>query len=278
MNAIVNLSDVPVIERQHARAGLFRSQALMQGEDGSPDNFFLQLSHTFSDFASPRHRHNFDQIRVQLRSDADFARDGVMRPGMLAYFPEGVFYGPQSIAGESSTLVLQFGGASGSGYISEDRFQQGVAELRAHGEFEGGIYRTTQADGRRRNQDAYEAVWEHIHGRRLHYPASTYAQPVFIDPEVAAWRDEPGQPGVRRRALGRFEPRGVVLSMIDLAAGARTALAPYAIGFVMAGRGRAHDRPWQPHASLRTTHAALDLIADEPAQVLEIAIPPLAGA
>ena len=115
MTRIINLSEIPVLERTHARAGLFRAQALLAGLEGSPDNFFLQLSQTFSDFASPRHRHNFDQVRVQLKSDADFARDGVMQPGMVAYFPEGVFYGPQSISGESLTLVLQLGGASGAG-------------------------------------------------------------------------------------------------------------------------------------------------------------------
>jgi hypothetical protein len=275
MEAIVNLDDVPVLERQHARAGLFRSQSLLNGTEGTPENFYLQLSHTYSDFASPRHRHNFDQVRVQLKGDADFARDGVMRPGTVGYFPEGVFYGPQSIAGESSTLVLQFGGASGSGYISEERFQAGVAELRQHGTFENGIYRRTLEDGGRKNQDAYEAVWEHIHGRRLEYPKSDHAQPVFMDPAAFSWQDEPGRPGVRRKVLGRFSSRGFRMTLLGVAAGARAELAPHAIVFAMQGSGTTAAGAWTRYATLRTGAAADEVMASEDSELLELHIPPL---
>jgi len=281
MKAIVNLSDVPVVERTHARAGLFRSQSLLSGQEGTPENFYLQLSQTYSDFASPRHRHNFDQVRVQLKSDADFARDGVMRPGTIAYFPEGVFYGPQSIAGESTTLVLQFGGASGSGYISEERFQAGVAELKQHGTFEGGIYRRAKEDGGRKNQDAYEAVWEHIHGRRLEYPKSDYPQPVFLDPADFQWVDEPGQPGVRRKALGSFSARGTRLGILGVASGHTATLAPHSIVFVLQGAGHAGpdggSGGWQQHATLHTGADTQAVLATQDSELLEIHIPPLAG-
>ncbi|MCJ0762170.1 hypothetical protein [Variovorax terrae] len=276
MKAIVNLSDVPVLERTHARAGLFRSQSLLSGQEGTPENFYLQLSQTYSDFASPRHRHNFDQVRVQLKSDADFARDGVMRPGTIAYFPEGVFYGPQSISGESATLVLQFGGASGSGYISEERFQAGVIELRQHGTFEGGIYHRAKEEGGRKNQDAYEAVWEHIHGQRLAYPKSDYAQPVFLDPADFPWDDEPGQPGVRRRHLGRFSARGMRLSLLGVAAGHSALLAPHSLVFVLQGAGQAAQGAWQQHATLQTGESAETVGAAQDCELLEIHIPPLA--
>ena len=135
------------------RSGRMRLKTLATGEPGTPGNFALMLSHTPDGYDSPRHRHNFDQVRVQLHGDADFARNGVMRPGSIAYFPEGVHYGPQSIAGESATLVLQFGGASGSGYISEARFQQAVDELRRHGTFENGVFRRHEGESGRKNQD-----------------------------------------------------------------------------------------------------------------------------
>jgi hypothetical protein len=275
MQAIVNLGDVPVVERQHARAGLFRSQSLLNGDEGTPENFYLQLSQTYSDFASPRHRHNFDQIRVQLKGDADFARDGVMRPGTIAYFPEGVFYGPQSIAGESATLVLQFGGASGSGYISEERFQAGVTELKQHGSFENGIYRSSKEDGGRKNQDAYEAVWEQIHGRRLEYPKSDYAQPLFLDPADFPWSDEPAATGVRRKLLGRFSSRGMRMSVLGLAAGATAPVAPHSIVFVLQGAGRAAGGAWQQHATLRSGEVPETVTAEQDSELLEIHIPPL---
>lgn len=275
MEDLINLADVPVVERIHARAGKFKSQNLVQGQDGTPDNFFMQLSYTFADFESPRHRHNFDQIRIQLKGDADFARDGVMRPGTVGYFPEGVFYGPQSIAGESATIVLQFGGASGSGYVGEDRYQQAVAELKEHGEFDKGIYHSHRdAEGKRRNQDAYEAVWEHIHGRKLEYPKSDYAQPVFIDPAEVAWKDD--ATGIRRKQLGRFSSRGMRMDVIGLDAGASITLAPHSIVFVFEGQGSAAEGAWTQHSTLRTGDAPDTVTATQQAQLLEIHIPPLA--
>jgi hypothetical protein len=276
MEDFVNLSDVPVIERQHARAGLFRSQSLLRGVEGTPENFFLQLSRTYADFHSPRHRHNFDQVRVQLQGDADFARDGVMHPGTIAYFPEGVFYGPQSIAGESLTLVLQFGGASGSGYISEERYQQAVDELKRHGSFENGIYRRAAADGGRKNQDAYEAVWEHVHGRRIEYASSDYAQPVFLDPRDFEWQDM--GPGLRRKALGQFHPRGLRIDIVEASAGAEVQLEPHSIIFVLEGEGDFDGKPWRQHTTMRTGQAAETVRAGRRSELLRICIPPLTGA
>lgn len=277
MEALVNVSDVPVVERQHARAGLFHSQSLLHGPEGTPENFYLQLSHLHNDFFSPRHRHNFDQVRVQLVGDASFTRDGVMKPGMVGYFPEGVYYGPQENAGESKTLVLQFGGASGSGYISEERFQQGVEELKQFGTFEKGVFHRIKEDGGRKNQDAYEAVWEHIHGRRMEYPKSEHGEPVFMDPAAFEWQAEPGQAGVRRKLLGVFSARKLRISVLGLSAGASGALAANSIAFVLSGGGTAAGKEWRQHATLRTGEMPESLVASEPSEVLEIHIPHLAA-
>jgi hypothetical protein len=275
MEALVNITDVPVVERQHARAGMFHSQSLLHGPEGTPENFYLQLSHLHNDFFSPRHRHNFDQVRVQLLGDASFTRDGVMRPGTVGYFPEGVYYGPQENAGESKTLVLQFGGASGSGYISEDRFQEGVEELKSFGTFEKGVFHRPKEGGGRKNQDAYEAVWEHIHGRKLEYPKSEHEEPVFMDPATFAWSDEPGAAGVRRKLLGVFSARKLRISVLGLVAGASVPLAANSIAFVFSGRGRTGAQEWRPHATLRTGEAADTLTALEASEVLELHIPHL---
>jgi hypothetical protein len=212
---------------------------------------------------------------VQLQGDADFARDGVMRPGTIGYFPEGVFYGPQSIGGESATLVLQFGGASGSGYISEERFQQGVQELKQFGTFEKGIFHRSKEDGGRRNQDAYEAVWEHIHGRRMAYPQGEHPQPVFMHPDDFAWTDAGA--GVRRKLLGVFSARALRISVIGVAAGAAAPLAPHSLAFVLSGSGRTQATIWRQHAMLRTAQDGETLHAEEASEVLEIHLPPLAA-
>lgn len=278
MQDLINLSDVPVVERQHARAGLFRSQSLLYGPDGSPENFYLQLSHLENDFFSPRHRHNFDQVRVQLRGDAGFSRDGVMRAGMVGYFPEGVFYGPQTNAGASSTLVLQFGGASGGGYISEARFQAAVEELKEVGTFDKGVFHRPKEDGGRKNQDAYEAVWEYVNGRRMEYPVSEHKEPVFMDPADFQWQDEPGRPGVQRKLLGVFSARKLRISVLGLNAGATAAVAPNAICFVLSGAGTSQGKSWQQHATLRTGDEAGTIAATQPSEVLELHIPHLVNA
>ena len=93
------------------RGGTFHYRNLMEGTPGTIDNFQLSMGRNDKDFVSPRHRHNFEQFRFQLEGDLNFARDGVMTPGMLGYFPEGASYGPQTSEATAMTIVLQFGGA-----------------------------------------------------------------------------------------------------------------------------------------------------------------------
>ena len=100
------------------RGGTFHYRNLMEGTPGTIDNFQLSMGRNDKDFVSPRHRHNFEQFRFQLEGDLNFARDGKMTPGMLGYFPEGASYGPQTSEATAMTIVLQFGGPSGSGYLS----------------------------------------------------------------------------------------------------------------------------------------------------------------
>src|SRR5262252_9483264 len=106
---------------QH-RQGMFRHRTVAAGEPGTPGNFILELVRTTDDFFSPRHKHNFDQFRYQLEGEFDFDRNGKMTPGTIGYFPEGTPYGPQSSSVSSLTLVLQFGGASGNGYMTQEHF------------------------------------------------------------------------------------------------------------------------------------------------------------
>ncbi|MDB5843052.1 MAG: hypothetical protein JWP79_362 [Polaromonas sp.] len=275
MATIVNFADVPLIERQHARQGLFRAHPMLHGHDGTPGNFFLQLSRTYADFLSPRHRHNFEQIRVQLEGPADFDRDGVMEPGTVGYFPEGVFYGPQSIAGESLTLVLQFGGASGSGYIPEAAFQAGVEKLKAAGSFDKGIYRTTQPDGSVRSKDAYEAVWEDLNGRALKYPASRYQKPVFLDPEAFGWRETGHDAGVARRHLLTASEGELRLAQWKLAPGSQITLEANTLVFVMQGKGESNGSGWDKWSTLYSDASPLALAARSSVVVLEIRLPDL---
>src|SRR5262249_2492629 len=133
------------------RGGPFHYRNLPEGTPGAIDNFQLSMGRNDKDFVSPRHRHNFDQFRFQLEGDLDFARDGRMTPGMVGYFPEGASYGPQTSEATATTIVLQFGGASGSGYLSRKEVKQGMDELKAFGTFEGGVFRRNDGEPGKRN-------------------------------------------------------------------------------------------------------------------------------
>ena len=131
------------------RAGRIEFKRLLHGTSGRPDNFELSLVRTFADYATPRHRHNFDQIRCCLSGAMNYAPRKDLVAGSVAYFPEGTFYGPQRMAGESLVLLLQLGGASGQGFMRYEDLQAGHAALAARGTFAGGIYRGP--DGRPRD-------------------------------------------------------------------------------------------------------------------------------
>ena len=58
-------------ERKRVRPGSLEVIRLMTGTPGTPGNFFYTLGSTESDYHTPRHRHNFEQIRVQIRGEFD---------------------------------------------------------------------------------------------------------------------------------------------------------------------------------------------------------------
>ena len=218
------------------REGTIRAYRILEGEPG-PNNFALKLVNIEGHYYSPRHRHNFDQVRLQLEGEFDYAADGCFKPGSIGYFPESVRYGPQTTEGGSWNLLVQFGGASGSGYTPESEEERAAGELKKKGVFENGVYTWYRADGTKVNQDAYEAVWEHIHGRPLVYPAPRYERPVFMNTTHFDWVPVTGQPGVERKAAGTFTERETQLALYRIASGATLPLDGGSIYFVLKGTG-----------------------------------------
>src|SRR5690348_7224657 len=200
---------------QH-RGGTFHYRHLLNGTPGTPGNFQFNIGQLEGDFSSPRHRHNFDQFRFQLEGTMNFDRNGKMGAGSFGYFPEGAPYGPQSSDGRSSTAVLQFGGASGSGYLSREEVAAGTAELKKYGTFEAGIFRRNDDVEGRRATDGYQAIWEHAHGERMEYPKPRYRDPIMVDPANYEWLPFAGQAGVTRRSLGTFTERQCAAELVRL--------------------------------------------------------------
>ena len=226
---------------QH-RQGMFRHRTVARGEPGTPGNFILELVRTTDDFFSPRHKHNFDQFRYQLEGEFDFDRNGKMTPGTIGYFPEGTPYGPQSSSVNSLKLVLQFGGASGNGYMTQEQLEAGTAELKKRGAFERGVFRRSEGEDGKRNVDGYQAVWEHVNKRPMKYPAQRYHDPIMMSPDHFDWVPIGGIPGVCEKLMGVFTERGCEARFFRLAPSASIPARGRKLYFVLTGDGRVGGR------------------------------------
>ena len=237
---IVQGDELPLKRGLEHRGGTFHYSILAEGEPGTPGNFQVSLGRIGGDFFSPRHRHNFEQIRFQLEGALDFGRDGRLLEGMVGYFPEGVAYGPQTQKSEQSpatTIVLQCGGASGSGYLSAEEVQAGMAALKQQGEFKDGVFRRRDDVEGRRNTDGYQAIWEYVNGRAMVYPEGRYITPILSNPASFDWVPVGDRPGVAEKPLGVFTERRTSMGFLRIEAGSRYTIAGKAIYLVMIGVG-----------------------------------------
>lgn len=274
MTQIVELESVPLVEREHVREGVFRSRRLLTGEPNTPGNFSLQLVSTPHAYYAPRHRHNFDQVRYQIEGEFDFDADGKMRPGSIAYFPECTSYGPQSSAASSLTLVLQFGGASKSGYISSEQYERAMSALSATGTFAKGVFTRIEADGRKINKDAYQAIWEHVNGRPLVYPPPRYARPVFMNPENFNWVALADAPGTECKRLGEFSECRARIALYRIEPGAGLRLDDNAIYFVRSGAGTLDSASFKKYATIHLEIGeSAAVTAKEPVELLQLGLP-----
>ena len=219
--------------------GIVVFQYCMVGEPQSPDNFMLVLGRQDGDFHMPRHRHNFDQIRLPLKGDMNIG-DGIkLKEGQVGYFPEGLPYGPQddplgkTPPGERLQLVLQFGGASGCGFMSMEQRLRARDELAQVGEFVGPNYRHPNG----KLEWGLNTIWQHVFGERLKYPMPRYPKVVIADPQRFNWI--PLAHGVLRKFLGSFTEREAWVEMVRVRAGAVWPSTNEArrLLFVMTGEG-----------------------------------------
>jgi hypothetical protein len=266
------------------RGGGLATKLLLAGEEGTKENFRLTLGRDRGGHQNPRHHHNFDQIRMSLQGSLSIAAGKELEEGWVGYFPEGTWYGPQAPAtAERITLVLQFGGASGQGFISTRQMQEGFAELARAGTFEGGVFHrragANNKNGGRKHQDAFEAIWEHVCGRTLTYPPPRYDEPILMNPAHFAWIPDREQRGVARKLLGSFTERGTRIEMLRLDEGARLTAGEAdtrLLLFALSGAGEAAGERWEAHAAFQIEpdeHATITATA--PAELLAIALPML---
>jgi hypothetical protein len=247
---LTHRADSPAHSDYAHRPGGIHLTELQAGEEFAPDNFQLYIINATDDFTTPRHRHNFEQVRIMLRGDFEFGPNQVQREGTVGYFCEGTFY-TQHGRSDSEMLLLQVAGASGQSYMSPRQLRQGIEDLKDRGDFRDGIFHWRDERGAERSRDSYEAIWEHMFERPLAYPRPRYGGPVIIDPQAFDYVPLVGSPGVGMKQLGSFNERGLSIAMVRLAAGA--SFTPETdqprILYALSGSGQAGINDWAAGSS-----------------------------
>src|SRR5438105_10257694 len=202
------------------RDGVLEQKFLLTGRDGDRNNYLLNVGRTGTGgWTTPRHKHNFDQIRYVIKGNYPYAKGKSMPEGSVAYFPEGVPYGPQDRPEGLEMMVCQFGGASGSGYLSVTQREAANEALKKKGEFKNGAFTYLDERGQRHNQDGFEACYEEAMGRKLVYPKPRYDDVVLMHPSNHEWIPE-AKPGVVTKWLGSFTERNTRVGFSRVEAGA----------------------------------------------------------
>jgi hypothetical protein len=269
---IIQHDGVPLVRGLEHRGGTFHSRTLAEGTPGTPGNFKFSLSRLGTDYSGPRHRHNFDQYRFMIEGCSDYGQDGPLKEGMLGYYPEGVHYGPQVNKTEIFCAVLQFGGASGSGYLLPREVKAGMEELKKFGEFRDGIFhRNDGAPGMsaisgisgisgKRNMDAYQAIWEQLHGREMVYPKGRYDAPIYADAKNYDWVPVRGAPGVSEKLFGVWTERRTEAGLIRLEAGASHEVQGRGVYLVLSGAGECEGKVLKQYTCVFLEHGESTLL------------------
>lgn len=218
---IVNVADLPLEGVQRGRVNMIRRKRLPL-ETGVPGvTCEFSLSVVPEGYFTPRHRHNFDQIRYTL-TGVQSTGYGDLAPGEIGYFPEGAYYGPQAQEGECTTLVLQFQGASGEHLLSNEEMNATYQKMIAAGAvFQDGIYRGTTPSGGKKNKDSYVAIWEEHEGKKLAFPKARYRTPVMMQPQYYSWLPDRERPGIETKHLGTFNEMRTGIGFFRLLPGAK---------------------------------------------------------
>ena len=189
---------------KHRGAGLAFKNLFLGDENDIPNNYYFVLAKQES-FYSPVHHHNFDQFRFVTKAGGPISilPDLDVHPGELCYHPEGVYYGPQNDGeGVKEVLVLQFGGASGQGFVSHRHLKESQEKLGKVGRFEKGKFFPME-----------EVIYQKLSGYRI-IPKGRKDGYISIDGERVPF--EPYQAEVHkglgtvlmRSASGAFEAPG----------------------------------------------------------------------
>lgn len=202
---------------ENGKPDSYEKKLLFQGDPTEPGNFDLSVLHYIGKVYTPRHRHNFDQIRFPLVGKENYGPTRDLPERCVGFFPEGVHYGPQDKEANTEMLLLQFEGASRSGYVNSQQLRAARVALEKKGEYKNGVYSWVDEKGTKHNKDGHQAAWEYAMGKPLSYPAPRYAEPVILFPGNFQW--QPIKDNARIKELGSFGEGRTHTRMLGLDSG-----------------------------------------------------------
>jgi hypothetical protein len=217
---IAGPSDVARRDVGTLREGEMDDRVLLTGTEGDLDNYRVQLGRAKTDWLTPHHHHNFDQVRLALEGEFYYAENKLLPAGWVGYFPETTYYGPQIRKAGLHLLLVQFGGASRIGFVSERQRRAGHDALRKKGTIGKGKYTYVDDKGVTQTKDAYEAAWEEAMGRPISYAEPRYSEIIAMNPASYSWVEPVESRGIAYKWLGSFSERATRVGFIKLDAGA----------------------------------------------------------
>ncbi len=260
------------------RDGKLDQKFLLQGEDDSPNNYLINVGLTGSGgWGTPRHRHNFDQIRFVLKGKYPVSPHKIMEEGSVAYFPESVHYGPQDRPEGLEMMVIQFGGASGAGFLSTPRREAANEALKAKGDFKNGIFTWIDEKGQKHNMDGSAACFEEATGKKLVFAAPRYDDVIMMKPESYEWI-ETQQSGVSSKLLGTFTERNMKMGFIKIAAGATYntgTRSQIEVLFKSSGSITIDGKAYEDKTAIELlpTDAPVEIVANEDTELFVVTLP-----
>jgi hypothetical protein len=260
------------------RAGVLEQKFLLTGDDDSPNNYVLNVGRTGAGgWGTPRHRHNFDQIRYVLKGTYPLMPGKVMTEGSVAYFPESVHYGPQDRPEGLEMMVLQFGGSSGAGFLSVARREAANDALKKKGEFTKGVFTYVDENGQRQEMDGSAACFVEATGKELTFAEPRYSDVILMDPAAYEWIPTDA-PGVHTKWLGSFTERNTRIGFIRVdadgvfEAGKQPSIE---ILFLSKGAVSVDGRKYEPYAAFefQANEGPIQIKALEPSEFLCMVLP-----
>ena len=279
---IVQGAELPIHENRSNRQGTLGKTYVIEAATGGPGDFKLGIFHQSGDFYAPRHHHNLDQWRFQLVGESCFGPSGTLKTGMVGYFPEGAYYGPNGKPADAPdepnvVILVQFGGPSGSGHLGRAALYRAMDEMAAIGRFEAGVFYRNDGVPGKPTMDSYQAIWEHANGRPMIYPEPQYNGPILMDPQNYRWMPLDGAPGVEEKALGAFTDCAIRAAQYKLDPGAAFRATGRGLYVVLSGSGDLEGERYKRLTALHLeTGESATYHATETSEILLLGLPDVA--